>query len=145
MAGIAEASLGTVTTTFLPDPFFRSTVAPLTTTFTPASTCSTWTQLYPNEADYYSAYVSKFQDKSCSPSGGGTQQLYSPGICPSGYTMYSITEYRVPSVTAGNDRLWAGHCCTRYVSLEGRQQYHDHAKGLATIVTQFYRRSLTLE
>jgi hypothetical protein len=143
MAGIAEASLTTFTITFFSDLAHRDT-APLTTTFTPASTCSTWTQLKPDDSAPYSAYVSKFLDTSCSPSGGGDERLYSPGICPSGYIMYDISESRVPSFMIGNGRLWIGHCCTRYVLLKGRQQYHDHAKGLATIITHLIKGRLRL-
>jgi hypothetical protein len=44
----------------------------------------------------------------------------------------------------GNGRLWIGHCCTRYVLLKGRQQYHDHAKGLATIITHLIKGRLRL-
>jgi hypothetical protein len=97
---------------------------PLTTRYTYAPTCITrWYQPYPDSSSYFSSLYSTYRQSnhfaSCQPSDGpSTNQLrYSPGVCPDGQTIATITESRtVPVAEDGSGRVWLAYCCLRSVS-----------------------------
>lgn len=96
---------------------------PLLTEFTYASSCvSHWYQPYPDSPSSYTTLYSTYGRRnyfaSCQPSDGSSslQLRYSPGVCPSGQTIATITESRtVPVAEDGSGRVWLAYCCLRYV------------------------------
>jgi hypothetical protein len=105
---------------------------PLLTQFTYASSCvRRWYQPYPDSSSWYTSLYSTYgRDNyfaSYQPSDGSSslQLRYSPGICPSGQTIATITESRtVPVAEDGSGRVWLAYCCLRYVQLSGSQLAH---------------------
>lgn len=97
---------------------------PLTTKYIYASSCITrWYQPYPDSSSWYTSLVSTYGRgnyfASCQPSDGTSslQLRYSPGVCPSGQTIATITESRtVPVAEDGSGRVWLAYCCLRYVN-----------------------------
>lgn len=119
MAGIGQADVTRVIVTSLVERLPTS-APPLTTTFTYSSACTShWLQLYPDNSSYswsvysLSAYGNLYA--SCQPN--PKARSYSPGICLSGFTMASVTEFVETSVaTDDSNRLWKAICCGRYVT-----------------------------
>lgn len=80
----------------------------LTTTFTPAPTCTA--DIYTTSI-YYS--IGGLEPSQCFPSGwASTSQYYSPGLCPAGYT-----EACSSLVSAGTVTETQATCCPTYVYL----------------------------
>lgn len=80
----------------------------LTTTFTYAEHCGRqWVQWYPQDIykywNYYSVASAGHYFLDCQPD---QRTLFYPGICPSGLSIATVTEYR--STTGDSERLWGG-------------------------------------
>jgi hypothetical protein len=118
MAGIESASVGYNIMSRFAAP---SGLLPLTTTFTYASSCTDrFLQIYPDVTTiFYSSYFNdeessiSFGNNYISCQAGKTRPTYSPGICPSGHTIATVTEYQT-TPGAQESRLWEAGCCSRY-------------------------------
>jgi hypothetical protein len=136
MAGVGDAGLSTSSSL----PSTVTSLLPLTTTFTPPASCSPyWSQLWPESDGRLSRFIGNDYPITCYPS--SIRPTYSPGLCPSGYVMVTITEYQ-PSAGAArsssgldDDRLWKASCCSRYVcALSTRHEYCWRLRHLAFVL-----------
>ena len=98
-------------------------IVPLTTTFTPQPECFTaisWNTPYGFPGNYYgislgstsectSCWFGLPSSAKCFPTGWDTLAVYSPGLCPSGYTVACSSEDKV----TGTDTEMVGTCCPR--------------------------------
>ncbi|KAF2133981.1 hypothetical protein P153DRAFT_353197 [Dothidotthia symphoricarpi CBS 119687] len=106
---MAETITPVVTTVFGSSLTFLN-IRPLTTVYTPPSSCvDRWIQ--PNPLDTVISSVLGYASRmylSCQA--GGIAPTYSPGVCPSGQRLRNITEYQFSN--GGSDRAWKGICCS---------------------------------
>jgi hypothetical protein len=118
-AGIETASISYNITSHFAAP--RGLPA-LTTAFTYASSCiENYLQFYPEATSIlYSSYCydaegpgQNFGNNYLTCQAGKTEPTYSPGICPSGYTIATVTEWQsTPGAT--ESRLRKAACCSRH-------------------------------
>jgi hypothetical protein len=103
--GIIACRLSTITPQF--------TYPALTTAYSAPPFCANrWLLQDPNVATIYSQASGDDFYTSCQPA--ETAPTYSPGMCPSGHTVASITELSASgSSTAEINRVWRGLCCRR--------------------------------
>ncbi|KAF2854443.1 hypothetical protein T440DRAFT_465408 [Plenodomus tracheiphilus IPT5] len=111
MAGIDEAGLTSVTHPSVYS--YNDEFPPLTTLFTYAPECTDHWVLSGGSHDetVYSAGIFGTHWQSCQPSYGSS--IYSPGICPSGYAINTVTELGTSAATGGSDdwKMWQALCC----------------------------------
>ncbi|KAF1829397.1 hypothetical protein BDW02DRAFT_167909 [Decorospora gaudefroyi] len=104
MAGVVEAGLGSTTSDLV-----ITGLPALTSIFTSKSECADKVILvqYGPAADPYQ--LIQWVPNECFPS--ASVPTYSPGICPDGYGMVTITEYHPSSSASDYSRLWKASCC----------------------------------
>jgi hypothetical protein len=114
MAGIDNAGITTRDTTNLRG----QTLGQYPIVITPfeyATSCgSQWYQPWPDvetsgsQSQYFSVGPYGTYFTACQPDG---KLAFSPGVCPSGYSMATITEYN--DGKGGSSRLWGAMCCEK--------------------------------
>lgn len=116
MADIDSVGIQDEPMTFLRDLASKKR-SPLTTKFTFAPECSEqWLQPWPDgpgtsSSSFFTAFMELDDDvTSCLPS---ATTEFSPGVCPSGKYLATISQYR--DVAGGTSRLWYAACCNEYV------------------------------
>jgi hypothetical protein len=109
-------STGLVTTIVVSslDNIVPTQATPLTTTFTPASSCvDRWLQPISTSPTIYSSALYDAKYAECQAA-NQTQPVFSPGLCPSGHRLATITQYlKLPEASDQSHRLWKGVCCSK--------------------------------
>jgi hypothetical protein len=106
-----SASLMTTTVVFTLDNTVPTRATPLTTTFTPVSSClDRWLQPYPTASTIYSFELYEAKYAECQAA-NQTQPMFSSGLCLSGHRLATITQYlKLPESSDQSHRLWKGVC-----------------------------------
>jgi hypothetical protein len=87
---------------------------PLTTTFTYDPGCLTTRWQLSADSSTDQNLISFTSATQCNPL--GTNDYFSPGICPEGMTIATVIENRHSNYTKGGSRLWYANCCSSYVT-----------------------------